>query len=413
MCETSQEGGTQAIMKRKISMPYWCVGNPVGDPFGPGILGRISSLEVTDLLVEAHREGLIDFSAGHDCDLVPWDPSKNYDDRDEKSTTFQTLSAIKEKLDRAGIQFKMISCNLHSDPIFRNGGISNPDPRIRVLASQKVMRALRIGHFLGAEYYTYWVARDGFECQFSVPWEQTYRFLSDGLDLVSGYVQEENLGYRGGTVEYKPNEPRGESFLPTVGHSLALIARLQRPDFWGVNPEVLQHDQMTGLTSIGAVAFAAAAGKLFFIHVGNQKPNQFDNDNPPLVGMDGIKEFVSILYVLERIGWEGYIEFDNHPLRTDTAPGGENRLNVRRDYIRLAVESYRAAEAKAEELAGDKNIQSAQRKIWETDPRAEEVLASGSPSAIASYQCDYQSLVRERLGIGELDLLVARRLFGQ
>ncbi len=413
MWKTILEGGISSIMKRKISMPYWCVGNPVGDPFGPGVLNKISSLEVTDLLVEARREGLIDFTAAHDCDLVPWDPVNNNDDQDESSSVFQTLKSIKEKLGKADIQFKMISCNLHADPVFRNGGIANPDPRIRILAAQKVMRALRIGHFLGAEYFTYWVARDGFECQFSVPWENTYRFLAEGLDLVSNYVQEENLGYRGGTVEYKPNEPRGESFLPTVGHSLALISRLKRPDFWGVNPEVLQHDQMTGLTSVGAVAFAVAAGKLFFIHVGNQKPNQFDNDNPPLIGMDGVKEFVSILYILERMAWEGYVEFDNHPLRTDTAPGGENRLNVRRDYIRLAVESYKAAETKAEELAQDEKIQSAQRKIWETDTQAEKALGSGSLSEVDAYRCDYQSLVRERLGIGELDLLIARRLFGQ
>ena len=34
------------MKNRKLSMPFWCVANPVGDPFGPAIMDRISSVEV-------------------------------------------------------------------------------------------------------------------------------------------------------------------------------------------------------------------------------------------------------------------------------------------------------------------------------------------------------------------------------
>lgn len=285
-------------VRRKLSMPYWCVGNPVGDPFGPAVMDRISSLEVTDILCEAKSDGLIDFTSAHDDDLVAWDPYNEKDDSDPNSEAYKTLKTIKTKLEKAGLPFRMVTCSLHGDPVFRNGGITNPDPRVRLLAAKKVMRALRIGHFLGAEYFTYWVARDGFETQFAVPWGRNYRYLMEGLNLVVRYKEENNLCIQHGTIENKPNEPRGEMFLPTVGHSLALISRLEKPDFWGVNPELLQHEQMTGLSAVAAAGFAASMGKLFFLHVGNQKPNQFDNDNPVLIGMDGLKEFVSILYIL-------------------------------------------------------------------------------------------------------------------
>ena len=324
--------------ERDISMPYWCVGNPVGDPFGPGVMDRVDSVAVAGILADACRDGLIHYTSAHDDDLVEWNAADPNDVENSRSETFKTLSAIKETHERAGLVFKMITCDLHGNPVFRNGGITNPDPRIRVLAAQKVMRALRIGHFLGAEYFTYWVARDGFETQFAVPWGRNYEYIRQGLNLVTRYAKDRKLTIRAGTIENKPNEPRGEMFLPTVGHSIALISSLEDPDFWGVNPELLQHEQMTGLTGVAAAAFAVSMNKLFFLHIGNQKPNQFDNDNPVLIGMDGIKEFISILFVLEKMGWEGHVEYDNHILRTDTAPGKSNAISRRRAFIELNVE---------------------------------------------------------------------------
>ena len=400
------------MAKRKISMPYWCVENPVGDPFGPPVMDRISSIEATDILCNAKKEGLIDYTSAHDDDLVPWNPATPEDDLDTSSETYRTLSIIKEKLEKAGLEFVMSTCSLHGDPVFRNGGITNPDPRIRLLAAKKVMRALRIGNFLGARYFTYWVARDGFECQFAVPWGKNYEYLIDGLNLVTRYTEEEGLSIKNGTIETKPNEPRGEMYLPTVGHALALISNLEKPDFWGVNPEVLQHEQMTGLTGIGAVAFAASLGKLFFIHLGNQKPNQFDNDNPVTIGMDGLKEIVSILYILEKLGWKGHIEFDNHILRTDTAPGVKNKIELRKEFIKLNVEAYKLAEQKAEELAGDKELDKLRAEIWGSDEDITEILKGGDPEKISKAHVSYTEVNEKPIRIAQLDLYVNKKLFG-
>jgi xylose isomerase len=393
-------------------MPYWCVGNPVGDPFGPGVLDRVDSLEITDILCEAKKDKLVDYTAAHDCDLVAWNPAEPEDDLDPNSETSRTLKKIKDKLERAGVRFKMIACNLHENRVFRNGGISNPDPRVRLLAAQKTMRALRIGSFLGAEFVTYWVARDGFETQFAVPWDRAYGYIEDALNFITRYAGEKNLTIKRGTIEHKPNEPRGEMFLPTVGHALALIMRLEQPDFWGVNPEALQHDQMAGLTSVASAAFAASMGKLFFLHAGNQKPNQFDNDNPVLVGMDGVKEFISILYVLGKLGWEGYVEFDNHMLRTDAAPGKANRLSLRRKYVELVVDAYRTAEKRANGLLRDKKIAARQKKLWDTHGDLAAVLKSGDSSRILKTRVDHSKIVEEAIAVAELDMAANKSLLG-
>lgn len=39
------------------SMPFWCVGNPLSDPFGGPVLEKLDSLTVAELIAGAAREG--------------------------------------------------------------------------------------------------------------------------------------------------------------------------------------------------------------------------------------------------------------------------------------------------------------------------------------------------------------------
>ena len=401
------------MAKRKTSMPFWCVGNPVGDPFGVSVMDSLTSLEVGDILCWAKKEKLINFTSAHDDDLVEWNPKSPEDDLNPNSKTYKTLATLKKKMDKVGLQMIMITCNLHTNPIFRNGGLTNPDPKVRILAAKKVMRALRIGSFFGAKYSTYWVARDGFETQFAVPWDRCYKYIIEGLNLATRYIRENNLSIEHGTVENKPNEPRGEMFLPTVGHAMALIERLEEPEFWGVNPELLQHEEMTGLSASAAAGFTASLGKLFFLHFGNQKPGQFDNDNPPLIGMDGAKETVGIFWILDQLKWNGHVEFDCHVLRTDCAPGKTNAIALRRDFIRMCVEALRMTESVSDSINRDANISKMQAKLWNADSALADILSDGDIEAIRKTKIDVEKVVKTPLGIGRLDLAVNKKMFGK
>ena len=133
------------------SMPFWCVANPLGDPFGETVLPRISSVETAKLLAWAAGEGLIESTSFHDDDLVKYNPADPEDDLNPKSETSQTLAEIKAILDEAGLIVNTATCSLHVMKLFRNGGLTNPDPKIRAIAKRKVERTLRIGAKLGAK----------------------------------------------------------------------------------------------------------------------------------------------------------------------------------------------------------------------------------------------------------------------
>jgi xylose isomerase len=399
-------------MQRKLSMPFWCVGNPVGDPFGSSVMEKINSVDVCEILCDAKQKGLIDFTSAHDDDLVAWDPANPMDDQDPASEASKTLAKIKAMMDACGLKMKMVTCSLHGNSVFRNGGLTNPDPDIRALAAQKVMRTLRIGNFFGAEHCTYWVARDGFECQFAMPWDRCYKYIEAGLNLATRYIKENKLSIKSGTIEPKPNEPRGEMFLATTGHALALISRLEDPSFWGVNPEILQHEGMTNLSAINAIGMAVNAGKLPFIHLGNQKPGQFDNDSPVMTGMDGVKEIIGVLWMLEKLGWNGHIEFDNHVLRTDAAPGKENGVAIRKAFIKHNVESYRLAEKKASQLAGNAALNALHAAICDKPSPNLKALESYDLKALQAAKIDYKKLNETPVNIGALDFEVNKALLG-
>ena len=315
------------------SMPFWCVGNPLGDPFGGPVLPKIDSLQVAGLLADAAKEGLIESTSFHDDDLVPWDPEQLEDDLDPMSQTCVRLHLIKGMLDGAGLHINTATCCLHGHPMFRKGGLTNPDPKIRALAKKKVERTLRIGAFFGAKHFTYWVARDGFEVPVNVDWNNVYSWLAAGLNGVYEYIKKNDFtNYVGATIEPKPNEPRGHMFLPTAGHALGFIfGKLAHPEFWGVNPELLQHESMALLNAVHTVGYLTSMNKLFFLHFGSQIKAQFDNDFPPLIGPEGLKETVQMFWALRQVGWKGVVEYDCHMLRSDGDPN--DPIGCRKEFI--------------------------------------------------------------------------------
>jgi xylose isomerase len=139
--------------------------------------------------------------------------------------------------------------------------------------------------------------------------------------------------YVGATIEPKPNEPRGHMYLPTAGHAVGFICgKLKHPEFFGVNPELLQHESMALLNAVHTVGYLTSMKKLFFLHFGSQIKAQFDNDFPPLIGPEGLKETVQMFWALRKVGWKGVVEYDCHMLRADGKP--DDPIECRKAFIR-------------------------------------------------------------------------------
>ena len=148
----------------------------------------------------------------------------------------------------------MATTNLFFHPVFKDGAFTANDRRVRRFAVQKTLRAIELGMELGAPTFVFWGGREGVEADAAKPARDALERYREAIDFQCGYVLDRGYQMRF-ALEPKPNEPRGDIFLPTVGHALAFIERLEHSEMVGVNPEVA-HETMAGLSFQHAVAQA-------------------------------------------------------------------------------------------------------------------------------------------------------------
>ena len=202
-------------------------------------------------------------------------------------------------LESNGLQVGMATSNLFGQPAFKDGAFTSNDRRVRRAAIGKAMLAIDLGAELGAEVFVFWGGREGTETGVAKDPRDALERYREAVDVLCDYSVGQGYDLRF-AIEPKPNEPRGDIFLPTVGHALHFISTLARPEMVGVNPEVA-HETMAGLSFQHAVGQALWAGKLFHIDLNGQRIGRYDQDFR--FGAEDIKEAFLLVRLIERAGY--------------------------------------------------------------------------------------------------------------
>jgi xylose isomerase len=224
----------------------WTVGNTGRDPFGEPVRAPLAPTYIVQKLGEIGAYGV----NLHDEDLVPRDASSSGRDR--------IVREFRAALEVSGVRVPMATTNLFGDPAFRDGAFTSNDARVRRYALQKTMRSMDLGAELGASTYVFWGGREGTETNAAKDPREAMKWFREALNFLCEYSMAQGYGYRF-ALEPKPNEPRGDIYLPTIGHALAFIHTLDHPEMVGLNPEVA-HDTMAGLDFAHGVGQAIEAG---------------------------------------------------------------------------------------------------------------------------------------------------------
>jgi xylose isomerase len=312
----------------------WTVGNRGRDPFGDAVRAAIPPPRIVEKLAELGAYGV----NLHDNDLVPADATTAERDR--------IVKEFKAALKQSGLQVPMATTNLFYDPIFKEGAFTANDARVRAYALQKTMRAMDLGVELGAKTYVFWGGREGVETNAAKDPRDGIKRFREALNFLCEYALANKYDLKF-ALEAKPNEPRGDIFLPTSGHMLAFIYTLDHPGMVGLNPEVA-HEQMPGLDFSHAVAQALEAGKLFHIDLNGQKPGRYDQDLR--FGSEDQKGAFFLVKLLEDAKWPGMRHFDSHAYRTEDEEGVW-------DFARYSMRSYLILKEKAARWNADPEIQ--------------------------------------------------------
>jgi xylose isomerase len=376
----------------KFTFGLWTVGSIGRDPFGGPVRQALSPVELVHLLAEVGAYG-VNF---HDNDLIPADASPAEADK--------ILKDFKNALKETGLVVPMATTNLFNAAIFKDGAFTSNDPKVRAYAIQKTMKAMDLGAEVGAKVYVFWGGREGIESDATKnPLDGLKRFR-EALNFFCEYNISQGYGYKI-ALEAKPNEPRGDIYLPTTGAMLGFIATLDHPEMVGVNPE-MAHEHMAGLNFLHAVAQAWEAGKLFHIDLNDQNYVRYDQDWR--FGTQSWKQSFFLVKFLEEVGYAGSRHFDAHAFRTEDYEGVK-------DFARGCMRSYLILKEKAKQFNQDKEIQALLAEINADDEAMKAFGGKFTPekaAALKAHSFDTEAIAARGLKYEKLDQMVMELVLG-
>ncbi|MBT2451561.1 xylose isomerase [Streptomyces sp. ISL-43] len=376
----------------KFTFGLWTVGWQGRDPFGDATRPALDPVESVERLAALGAYGV----TFHDDDLIPFGAGD--------AAREQTVKRFRTALDTAGLKVPMATTNLFTHPVFKDGAFTANDRDVRRYALRKTIRNIDLAVELGASVYVAWGGREGAESGAAKDVRTALDRLKEAFDLLGEYVENQGYDLRF-AIEPKPNEPRGDILLPTIGHALAFINELERPERVGLNPEV-GHEQMAGLNFPHGIAQALWHDKLFHIDLNGQTGIKYDQDLR--FGAGDLRQAFWLVDLLESAGYDGPRHFDFKPPRTEDSAGvWASAAGCMRNYLLLAE--------RARAFRSDPEVQAAlaaSRLPELALPTAEDGLAGllADPSAFDAFDVD--AAARRGMAFEQLDQLALEHLLG-
>lgn len=376
----------------RFTFGLWTVGWQGRDPFGDATRPALDPVESVERLAELGAYGV----TFHDDDLIPFGAGD--------AAREQAVKRFRTALDTAGLKVPMATTNLFTHPVFKDGAFTANDRDVRRYALRKTIRNIDLAVELGAEVYVAWGGREGAESGGAKDVRTALDRLKEAFNLLGEYVEDQGYDLRF-AIEPKPNEPRGDILLPTIGHALAFINELDRPNRVGLNPEV-GHEQMAGLNFPHGIAQALWHGKLFHIDLNGQTGIKYDQDLR--FGAGDLRQAFWLVDLLESAGYEGPRHFDFKPPRTEDSAGvWASAAACMRNYLLLAE--------RARAFRSDPEVQAAlaaSRLPELALPTAEDGLAGLLADRSAFDEFDVDAAARRGMAFEQLDQLALEHLLG-
>ena len=295
----------------KFSFGLWTVGWSARDQFGDATRPDLDPVVSVHKLAELGAS----FVTFHDDDVVPFGS--------DAAERHRILTRFKTALAETGVAVEMVTTNTFSHPMFKDGAFTSNDRTVRRYALRKILRNVDLAAELDAKTFVMWGGREGAEYDASKDLWAAHQRYAEGIDTVAAYIKDKGYDLKI-ALEPKPNEPRGDILLPTIGHALALIDRLENADIVGLNPEV-GHEQMAGLNYTTGLAQALWCEKLFHIDLNGQRSIKYDQDL--VFGHGDLFSAFATVDLLENgfpgggPTYTGPVHFDYKPSRTEGVEG--------------------------------------------------------------------------------------------
>ena len=200
-----------------------------------------------------------------------------------------------------------VNVNIKSERKFHHGGLTSKDPGVRSEAINYLKTGMDWASELGSNLITVCPMADGHDYPFQQDYSQAWKWLVEGLGEAASYKPNIKL-----SVEYKQSEPRHHLMIPNAGIALFLCEQIGLQNL-GVTVDI-GHALYAGESPAEVISMIANADRLHLIHI-NDNYRNWDWDMIP--GTVNYWDWLETLYVLDEVGYDGWLVSDVFPSRLD------------------------------------------------------------------------------------------------
>ncbi|WP_246775997.1 sugar phosphate isomerase/epimerase family protein [Methylobacterium aquaticum] len=217
-----------------------------------------------------------------------------------------------------GLTVNGLAMRYYSNPAFKIGAFTNPDPAVRREAIDLTKRGIDAAREAGCNLMTLWLGQDGFDYAFQADYAKLWADEIDGIREVALHDPDCLI-----SIEYKPNEPRSYSLLPDCATTLLALREIDLPNL-GVTLDfahVLYADEQPAFVA----ALIGRHSRILGLHLNDGYAKR---DDGLMVGAVHPVQTIELLRQVRKDGFHGPIYFDTFPDLTGLDPVAECEANI-------------------------------------------------------------------------------------
>jgi xylose isomerase len=216
------------------------------------------------------------------------------------------VEQIRRQVSDAGLVVTCVTPDIWASSKWGRGSFTSRDPEIRQAAIQEVKKSMEWAKQLNCDVIDLWFGQDGYDYPFQGDFLSAWDHLIDGVIECADHLPEVKI-----VLEYKPKEPRTHCYIATVGKTLLLIDKVNRPNV-GAMIDVGHALMAYENTAESAALLQYFGNKLFYMHF-NDNWRLWDDDMT--VGSVHTIEMMELLYWLDQMHYTGWYALDIFPYR--------------------------------------------------------------------------------------------------
>ncbi len=322
------------------------------DPFGPMVR---KSIEFNNKL-QTYKQLGFDGVQFHDDDAVP-----NMNELSQGEIIAEA-KAVKAKLDAHGLTAEFVAPRLWEDPRTIDGGYTSNDPQCRKYALERSKRCIDIAKALGTDNIVLWLAREGTYIREAKDSVRATEQIADAIQMMLDYDPDIRI-----MIESKPNEPMDHTYIPTIGHAIALGLMTTDPSRVGCLIESA-HALLAGLDPSDEMGYAMAHKKLWSVHLNDQNGMKFDQDKT--FGAVDLRRALNQVRILDEHGFGNngeWVGLDVKAMRSQKdAVACKHLANSKAVFLKLLEISRSLDQAKIAQLRSERDYEELEMYIIES-----------------------------------------------